>query len=465
MRRCGVNLLQPTHEEWGFDMFQALNATGTPLTAMETFLPQVIQSEKREENNWEDTTSSEYMDEIEMLFDATKSNEQKNQRTNELLVTFALCYEGFKLGNKFSAQRKWLTKCYDQESNNIEDKRLFLNKLSSTSNFYYYAWYMDYTIRDFIIYGLEEEGMGEFASLLVQYLKTANSKLSAPILNRFYSQYLSGNSNANEFIEATKACAAFFTLWRSANTTSGLPEIYRNYFRGERGHNWKNNPDVITSVNLKSYFWHKLSQNGINAKDQWKEKSKRFLNHNELKTVSKFVLFLTSHDRVADDTNPGLTVEGNNNVCPMLQLSKWESNYCRSVEHIAPQKPPTNHSWDPDIYSNNLFHEIGNLTLLPIDINKYVDNKEWSVKYIHYCHLGERNREYLDELQNQAEQKGIRISQKAKNKLTISDFNCAIEPIIKIGYEQNWNAEIINERTNQMKDITWDKLYSWLQEN
>ena len=38
LRCCGVNRLQPTHEEWGFDMFQALNATGTPLTVMETFL-------------------------------------------------------------------------------------------------------------------------------------------------------------------------------------------------------------------------------------------------------------------------------------------------------------------------------------------------------------------------------------------------------------------------------------------
>ena len=45
LRRCGVNRLQPTHEEWGFDMFQALNATGTPLTVIETFLPHVMQTE------------------------------------------------------------------------------------------------------------------------------------------------------------------------------------------------------------------------------------------------------------------------------------------------------------------------------------------------------------------------------------------------------------------------------------
>ena len=45
LRRCGVNRLQPTHAGWGFDMFQALNATGTPLTVIETFLPHVMQTE------------------------------------------------------------------------------------------------------------------------------------------------------------------------------------------------------------------------------------------------------------------------------------------------------------------------------------------------------------------------------------------------------------------------------------
>src|SRR5262249_51453896 len=30
LHRCGVNRLQPSKEDWGFDMFQALNATGTP---------------------------------------------------------------------------------------------------------------------------------------------------------------------------------------------------------------------------------------------------------------------------------------------------------------------------------------------------------------------------------------------------------------------------------------------------
>ena len=109
LRRCGVNRLQPTREEWGFDMFQALNATGTPLTVLETFLPQVMQAESASGADWDSTPSREYMDEVRRLIEVTTTNEQKNRRTNELLGTFALSYEGKKLGNKFSEQRRWLT--------------------------------------------------------------------------------------------------------------------------------------------------------------------------------------------------------------------------------------------------------------------------------------------------------------------------------------------------------------------
>ena len=82
LRRCGVNRLQPTHEEWGFDMFQALNATGTPLTVMETFLPQVMQAESATGCDWERTPSRKFMDETQDLFEVTTTNEQKNERTN-----------------------------------------------------------------------------------------------------------------------------------------------------------------------------------------------------------------------------------------------------------------------------------------------------------------------------------------------------------------------------------------------
>ena len=372
LRRCGVNRLQPTHEEWGFDMFQALNATGTPLTVIETFLPQVMQAEVVGGNMWEKTPSREYMDEIQELFEDTTTNEQKNKRTNELLGTFALCYEGKKLGNKFSEQRMWISKAYEK-SPVIDKKREFIDKLAQIANFFYYAWYMEGSKVPHLIDGLEEHPEGELASLLIRYLRDAGSKLSAPILARFYAQALNGQTTFDEFVESAKACAAFFTLWRSANSTSGLPEVYRRYFKGSSApvkvaeHNWKNHSGPVSVKDLKQYFLKVLKNKGITSKQTWFAASERFLFYNELKTICRFVLFVSGHDRIADEKNPGLTSAGTGNTCSLLKLSQWVAKDYKSVEHIAPQNPPAKHKWDSKIYEYNLVHQVGNLMLLPLD--------------------------------------------------------------------------------------------------
>lgn len=469
LRRCGVNRLQPTHEDWGFDMFQALNATGTPLTAMETFLPQVMQAEKAAANEWEKTPSREHMDDIDKLFDAATSNEQKSRRTNELLGTFALCHDGEKLGNKFSAQRRWMTRVYEKNLPTIQEKRAFLGNVARVSNFYYAPWYMEDVDKPNCIKGLEDHEQGEFASLLVQYLKDANSKLSAPILARFYSQMLDDKASADEFVEAAKACAAFFTLWRSANSTSGLDEIYRRFFKGSKApvevdeHSWKGHPTAIGSNNLKEYFQGLLDHKGIDEKDAWIEASQRFLLYTEMKAICRFVLFVAGHDRVPDAANPGLSAPGKDGVCPLLNLSRWRSKDHKSLEHVAPRAPPENHNWDAAIYTGGKVHEVGNLMLLPTDINKFVDNKDWAVKFLHYCHVGVQKKEEIEQLSKEAETKGIVLSKKAVEVLSATKYNCVVGPMLELGEQGPWDAGLIDRRTRQLKVLAWETLSSWLQ--
>jgi hypothetical protein len=468
LRRCGVNRLQPANEEWGFDMFQALNATGTPLTAMETFLPQVMQAELNAGQGWAKTPSREYMDEINALFEITTTNEQKTQRTNELLGTFALCHNGQKLGNKFSAQRRWMTGIYEKGLSTIAQKREFLGNLSRVANFYYDAWYMEEPTVPYHIVGLEKHAQGESASLLVQYLRDASSKLSAPILARFYSQALYGSGTFDEFIEAAKACAAFFTLWRSSNSTSGLDDSYRRYFAGGsspikvEAHNWKAHSKPVTSKTLKVYLSAVLEERGVRAKEPWISASERFLLFSELKTICRFVLFLAGNDRVSDVKKPGLTMAGKKGVCPLLKLSRWVAKDHKSLEHVAPQAPPAGHSWDSKIYTDGQVNQVGNLLLLPVDINKFVDNKEWAVKFLHYAHVGGRTQAEIDALNAAAKKKGIVLSKKAIAVLEKTNHSCAVEPVLTLGENGPWDAALIDRRTRQIKEVAWQVLDSWL---
>ena len=463
LNRCAVNRLQPPHEEWGFDMFQALNATGTPLTAMETFLPQVMQAEKRANNEWQETPSSEYMDEIEQLFRATNSNQQKNRRTNELLNTFALCYEGRKLGNKFSTQRRWITDTYENNLRSLDKKREFLHCLADIGKFFHVAWYMEDNPN--YVTGLEDHKEGELASFLVRYLRDANSKLSAPILARYYSQAIRNEVCMREFLKSVKACAAFFTLWRSAQSATGLDSIYRAFFKIADVPVGVAQPRQISSKSLKLYFLDVLERHNIDKKATWISESKRFLLYTEVKVICRFVLFLAGHDRVGDDTKLGLTVPGKIGVCPLLNLDQWVSKNYKSLEHIAPQKPPKNHSWDKSIYTGNKRHEVGNLLLLRTEVNRIADNKNWTEKYLYYSHVGKRKDEEINRLREEAKKEGVKLSEKATKELSATPYTCVVEPILNLGKEGCWNANIIDQRTQQIKEIAWEKLMSWLKDD
>ena len=466
LRRCGVNCLQPTREEWGFDMFQALNATGTPLTVMETFLPQVMQAEQRAGNNWTHTPSCEYMEEIDKLFGPTTSNVQKNSRTNDLVRTFALCYDGEKLGDRFSTQRRWISQIFEKDLQPIESKHRFLQKLASVAEYYRKAWYMEEVVNPHMIVDLEDHPEGKLASLLVQYLKDANSKLSAPILTRFYIQGLE-QGNMDGFVEASKACAAFFTLWRSTSSTSGLDNVYRQFFKGSNGpvvvgkYNWKNHPSHVTVSALKQYFKDVLKRKEVLKKDNWISSSERFLVYPEVKSVCRFVLFVAGHDRMVDADNPGLTLPATPGFCPLLNLESWKSKAYSSLEHVAPQSPPSEHSWDKKIYTENRVHDVGNLLLLPTDINRLVASKGWRVKYLHYCHVG-RSQNEIEQLRILANHQGINLSRRATKILSESEYSCAVEPILALSGNGNWNAGMINKRTLHIKELAWETLSFWL---
>lgn len=469
LNRCVVNRLQPPHEEWGFDMFQALNATGTPLTAMETFLPQVMQAEKRSNNEWERTPSSEYMDEIEQLFRATNSNQQKNRRTNELLNAFALCYEGKKLGNKFSTQRRWITDIYETNLQDLGEKREFLHRLSDVGKFFHFAWHMEDNPGH--VMGLERHEEGALVSFLIRYLKDANSNLSAPILARYYSQAIRDEGCIDEFVKAVKACVAFFTLWRSAQSATGLDSIYRAFFKVENvpvrvnEHNLPQ-PKQISSKSLKKYFLDILRDHNIYEKSEWISESKRFLLYTEVKVICRFVLFLAGHDRVEDDANPGLTVLGKTGVCPLLNLHQWVAKDYKSLEHIAPQHPPENHSWDKNIYlAANKRHEVGNLLLLRTEVNRIADNKNWTEKFLYYSHVGKRKDQEIRKLREEAKKEGVKLSEKAIRELSVTPYTCVVEPILTLGKKGCWDARMIDKRTKQIKEIAWEKLMYWLKDD
>jgi hypothetical protein len=467
LQRCCFTLNEPVSEDWAFDMFQSLNATGTPLTALETFKPLVVnivnsQSVNREE--FKGSKSEKYFDIVEQLLAPLSSASSKNKLTNDYLTLFALIYDATRLSTHFSAQRRWLTEKYEKIKS-LEEKEEFVHRMGDLATYWE-------KVRKFKPNGLPfipetekvQDPHRKEAALCVLYLQDAGHKMANTILSRFYSLVIRNQPQADtEFVFACKAVAAFFTLWRSALPNAGLDEVYRKLLREKMS--WEKGNSQLKVQELKKYLMGALQDKEIGTKEEWKKKATQYLRHNEAKAVCKFALFVTSHDTIPDPANPGLMKFGTLGSSPSyLEPTKWISEDFKSIEHVAPQKPKllSSADWDTALYENDDYEQIGNLLLLPTEINSSASNKAWIEKWIYYRHLAETDPEKLASLRKEAEDNGVDLKDKTIDLLKKTQHKHHIIPIVQLGATGQWDKSFVEKRTERICDILWERIYEWL---
>ena len=296
--------------------------------------------------------------------------------------------------------------------------------------------------------------------------------MSRTILSLFYCRILEGRQNATaDFVEATIAITAFFSLWRSSTSTSGLDDAYRTILRGDDDKgilplSWSKNDtgESLSVNNLKTYL-KLLLLDRIKSESNWQLSAAVNLNYeSNIKAVCKFALFVTSND-VIPDQNPdskGLMIQGRpESTKNYLVPEMWTKNTF-DVEHVAPQDRADS-GWDVDLYVDRNVHKIGNLTLLPPKINQSVGNKPWKTKWFYYRHLAEKNSSKLDELQKLAEAHDIHPQESTLDLLKKTPVNDHMAPIIEVDIDGKWDNELVQKRTKRLCKILWERLYAWLE--
>ena len=107
-QRVVLTRVEAYSEADAFDIFDALNTTGEPLTALETCKPLVIQFE-RDQEGFSGSPCDLYWKSLESgLTDTYKEPETLQKETKKLLTSFALYLEGHKLSLDLKAQRSFL---------------------------------------------------------------------------------------------------------------------------------------------------------------------------------------------------------------------------------------------------------------------------------------------------------------------------------------------------------------------
>lgn len=461
--RCCFTIIQPTDDDWAFDMFQSLNATGTPLTALETFKPTIVNETTAVTGNFKGSDNEESFNKVENLFSGSMSAKDKSKLTNDFLTSFFVSYNGQSLSSHFSYQRKMLINSYSERSTSAGKSR-FIRYMGQYADFYRHIW-LDALSRKSIISNLVGFNDGELASLLIQFLKESNHKMAITVLGNFYRNIYDNKENAaNNFIDAVKAVGAFYILWRSSFSNSGLDTVYRDFFKSEnKGWKYENGIDV---KDLKDHFITSLSNKGISDKESWIKHAKTRLNYEDAGSyICRLILLMSYHDTECDNTssNIGLMKYARVGYSSYLTLHKWNSPSLKSLEHIAPQT--NNSGWDEDIYDGpqTLHHSIGNLTLLPQEINSSAGNKGWEEKCLYYSCINESSIDKLREIDVRAKSHGIELKESTISLLKDCSYNSHIAPVLSLyNVGKQWNKEIIERRTERILDISWEILKSWL---
>ena len=201
--------VETNDEDAAFDIFDSLNTTGEPLTAIETFKPRVISFERENQNpNFSGSDSAKHFERLEENLNQIYPETDKRQKeTKELLVTFALYLEGHKLPLNLAFQRNYLRAKFD-EAADPSSKRQMVQSLADIAEFRQTYWNRD-SIRT--LDSIHNNDTSDWLKLCCTFISDMRTSLALPIMARYWVQYKQDN-NEDIFADAVKAITAFLVL-------------------------------------------------------------------------------------------------------------------------------------------------------------------------------------------------------------------------------------------------------------
>jgi len=475
-----ITTIECPTETLSFDMFQSLNATGTPLTPIEVFKPLVV---KKVGSDYAKSKSKSYFDEIESYFDENLDSASKETITHEVVSTFAMVYEGKELKKRFSDQRDWLKDSFSALAINKHDE--FVMWLANIT-----AYWKEVIKRrkpkkngksNFLQRHLQQLGLSsqdaDTAALCILFLKEAGHSMAHYVIVLFYGKLCRATADeketfSTEFLNACKFCASFYIYWNGSEP--GYPDsLYKKLFKASHyNFNIKCGIAKLDCATLRRNI-KKEKRFDSTLKSEWIDSAAVMLGYSK-RIICRFSLFMAFHDRAPHmaKEKAGLMVDGTEGSATYLTLSKWYSSDLEVIEHIANRdkpKPPYKHKPpDDNMYPGNhsVVDRLGNLTLWSRAANSST-YPEWPDKVYYYATLTKLNPQSavdLDELKEK-----LQIANKPRGLENVVDatiYQPHLAPLALRGMlGMSWDIKIIKERSNDICEKLFDTLSPWLEGN
>lgn len=462
-------------ESSAFDIFDALNTTGEPLTALETLRPRVIEFEKRH-RGYSGSDSEEAFNEVSVNLEQIckgRGPTRKQSETKDLIITFALYLTGEKLSRDLAQQRLYLRNQFKRASDSRSKSRLYVNNfmesLREISTFRRYYWNVD-----------ELKNIGQFhgnntvddVKLFIRFLIAMGNSLTLPILARYWSENLSEVGDT-DFESVLRALVAFVVIRRGATgSTSGIDsdlralmsdragERFHNLCKGVNQENRLATPEELRGI-LRSFLMDKL---GELSKKSWTDKVCGNPLYKQSKELVRFMVFAAAHKAVPSDTEPGNWDKAGHvpsaDDANLLTYSTWEDGRYATVEHVAPST--NTGEWPVELYTDEILrHSLGNLILLPSLENSVLGASNWKKKKLMYLALSESNLETLNDRIVQAEEVGFSIPSSLREKLERGNRLSLLDSVRKV---ESWNENLVIQRGKNISELCWDVVWPWLRD-
>ncbi|NVK20673.1 MAG: DUF262 domain-containing protein [Methylocystaceae bacterium] len=460
-------------ESAAFDIFDALNTTGEPLTALETLKPRVINFENKD-GTYAGSQSEEAFQLIEKYIDKRFSETSKKQNeTKDLIVTFALYLEGKKLPKDLAAQRNFLRTSYDGATRNgTNSARKFVDAVAQSALFRRYYWEPN---------GIEELSRYHQASsldevqLLMSLIRDMKTSLALPILFRYWNPDLKENGE-NDFVQVLKSLTAFLVLRRAATGgTAGIDSDFRAIMAPKTGRGATrkyglyagvdhSNP-LLSPNDLKAAF-RTLLEHKIKSlsKETWVSQAIANPLYEQSRELVRFMVLTAAHQAMPDPINEGLWskegVRHDTNVNNFLNYKTWCEKTYATVEHIAPDTMPER-GWNTDeLYSDNILrHSLGNLALLPSKENSAIGNDSWEKKKKFYSAFSAATVEEQQRRVEEAKAAGIVFKKSTLKLMQEGTRLTLLQPLENV---EEWNKNIVVSRGRNIAELCWDHVWPWL---
>ncbi|MEG3346091.1 DUF262 domain-containing HNH endonuclease family protein [Pseudoalteromonas sp. B5MOD-1] len=444
LERVCVTFVAVTSENYAFDMFEALNTTGEPLTAYETFRPKVIEHLQKTINE----STCDDLEEIDNYLNSITDSAQKQKLTQKVIDAFSYVQSGSACGNHISNQRTFLLSSFKQQKSEIE-KESYLKTLSSTTDFLFKTWLCKGDINFQSINLPLDEHLQVNACL--ELLIDTGHDISRGILIYFY-HYLRNDQKNIElqklFVDVIKMLASFWVIRRSAtNGTDGIDSVYKRIYSQILQSQLspldaKREIASMIIADLSSKFITTDTNEG-KLKEAWISKAKTTPIYKSGKQIGicRMLLLSAMHDVTISEKDPARTIKGKENTSPLLTYHRWsdfktKGNNQFTIEHIAPQTF-INSEWDSSLDENKLVDTIGNLIILPRGDNSEASNKDWHSKL---------------ELYKNLTKKSVTINDKA--------YLNFLEPLTNV--KGLWRQDTVLQRAEDMLSHAWDNLWPWI---